>query len=72
MKESDYERISSSDRISIVGIKDLQPGKNVEVRITPTTAGRERFSIELSHTLTGEQIEYFREGSALNPMAKRK
>ncbi|KAF0317297.1 aconitate hydratase [Colletotrichum asianum] len=72
VKESDYERISPSDRISIVGIKDLQPGKNVEVRITPTTAGRESFSIELSHTLTGEQIEYFREGSALNLMAKRK
>ncbi|KAF5494324.1 Aconitate hydratase [Colletotrichum siamense] len=72
VKESDYDRISSSDRISIVGIKDLQPGKNVEVRITPTTAGRESFSIELSHTLTGEQIEYFREGSALNLMAKRK
>ncbi|KAJ3956934.1 hypothetical protein N0V92_006502 [Colletotrichum tropicale] len=72
VKESDYERISSSDRISIMGIKDLQPGKNVEVKITPTTAGRERFSIELSHTLTNEQIEYFREGSALNLMAKRK
>ncbi|KAH0439239.1 aconitate hydratase [Colletotrichum camelliae] len=72
VKESDYERISSSDRISIVGIKDLQPGKNVEVRIAPTTADREGFSIELSHTLTTEQIEYFREGSALNLMAKRK
>ncbi|KAJ0354227.1 hypothetical protein COL154_011833 [Colletotrichum chrysophilum] len=72
VKESDYERISSSDRISIVGIKDLQPGKNLEVKITPTTAGRESFSIQLSHTLTGEQIEYFREGSALNLMAKRK
>ncbi|KAI8170068.1 Aconitate hydratase [Colletotrichum sp. SAR 10_70] len=72
MKESDYERISSSDRISIVGIKALRQGKNVEVRITPTTAGRESFSIELSHTLTGEQIEYFREGSALNLMSKRK
>ncbi|KAF4829449.1 putative aconitate hydratase [Colletotrichum tropicale] len=72
VKESDYERISSSDRISIMGIKDLQPGENVEVKITPTTAGRERFSIELSHTLTNEQFEYFREGSALNLMAKRK
>ncbi|KAF4920972.1 putative aconitate hydratase [Colletotrichum viniferum] len=72
VKESDYERISSSDRISIVGIKDLKPGKKVEVRITPTTAGRESFNIEPSHTLTGEQIEYFREGSALNLMAKRK
>ncbi|KAI8270836.1 aconitate hydratase [Colletotrichum sp. SAR11_239] len=72
VKEGDYERISSSDRISIVGIKNLQPGKNVEVRITPTAAGRKSFSIQLSHTLTGEQIEYFREGSALNLMAKRK
>ncbi|KAJ0333865.1 hypothetical protein COL922a_010336 [Colletotrichum nupharicola] len=72
MNESDYERISSSDRVSIAGIKDLQPGKNVEVKITPTTAGRESFTIQLSHTLTGEQIEYFREGSALNLMAKRK
>ncbi|KAL0936393.1 aconitate hydratase [Colletotrichum truncatum] len=72
VKEGDYDLVKSSDRISIVGLKHLEPGKHVEVRITPEGEGRESFSIEASHTLTGEQIEYFREGSALNLMAKRK
>ncbi|TEA01998.1 Aconitate hydratase [Colletotrichum sidae] len=72
VEEGDYDLISSSDRVSIVGLGGLAPGKKVEVRISPTEEGREAFSIQTSHTLTTEQIEYFKEGSALNLMAKRK
>jgi aconitate hydratase len=67
----DYERVSSSDRLSITGLSDLEPGKPVALRVDPTD-GRESWSTEVTHTMTPEQILYFRSGSALNLMASRK
>lgn len=68
--EADYDRIHASDRISIVDLANLAPGKPVCLEVKPSTG--ESWRTELLHTFTAEQIEYFREGSALNLMAKKR
>ncbi|KAH6887488.1 putative aconitase [Thelonectria olida] len=72
VKESDYDRIKSSDRISIVELKDLAVGKPVTIKVSSTTDRASVWATEVSHTMTQEQIEYFKAGSALNLMAERK
>ncbi|KZL63532.1 aconitate hydratase, partial [Colletotrichum incanum] len=70
--EGDYYRVKPSDRISIVGLKGLEPGKEVEVKVTSRETDTETWSLQASHTITSEQIEYFKAGSALNFMAQRR
>lgn len=65
---SDYNLISGSDRISILGLKELTPGKPIQVQITKKSG--ETFSIQTLHTLNQTQIEWFKDGSALNSIAK--
>jgi aconitate hydratase len=63
---ADYDRIDEYDRISIINLAGLTPGMPVKAVIT----GRDHSLKEmtLNHTLTEEQIEWFRAGSALNAM----
>ncbi|KAL4963026.1 uncharacterized protein BDV14DRAFT_210200 [Aspergillus stella-maris] len=69
--EGCYERVRASDRISIFGLGEFQPGKDLTMRVTPTD-GRDVWETKLRHTFTKEQIEYFKAGSALNLMARDK
>ncbi|KAG5656804.1 hypothetical protein KAF25_010357 [Fusarium avenaceum] len=64
-----YDKIKASDRISIVGLTELTPGKNLQLRVTSKDGSR--WGTEVKHSFTGEQIEYFKAGSALNVMASR-
>lgn len=59
-----YDLIQEADRISILGLSDLAPDRNVEVVVHHEDGGEERF--EVAHTLNDEQIDWFRAGSALN------
>jgi aconitate hydratase len=61
---ADYDKIGEKDRISVVGLKDLAPGKNLKVIIDHEDGKSE--TIEVKHTFTSEQIEWFKAGSALN------
>jgi aconitate hydratase len=61
---ADYERIREDDRISLVGLADLAPGKLVECRIAHADGTSE--TIQLNHTFGASQLEWFRRGSALN------
>ncbi|PYI09512.1 aconitase [Aspergillus sclerotiicarbonarius CBS 121057] len=63
--ESDYDRIRAADRVSIVGLNGLEPGKTLRLVVNG------EWEAELNHTFTWEQIEYFKAGSALNLMAKK-
>jgi aconitate hydratase len=69
--EADYDRVKSSDRIGIMGIKDVAPGRNLTLKVTPTD-GSPEWTTEVKHSMTGEQVEYFKAGSALNLMRNRK
>lgn len=62
----DYHKIESSDRISLIGLKDLAPGKPVECLVKHESGETEQ--ILLNHSLNELQIEWFKAGSALNHM----
>jgi aconitate hydratase len=61
---ADYDRIRETDRISLVGLADLAPGKPVECRVKHADGTTE--TLQLSHSFGASQLEWFRAGSALN------
>ena len=61
---ADYDKLDQTDRASIVGLGALEPGKPVTVRIKKANGRSEE--LQLRHSLTREQIAWFRAGSALN------
>ncbi|RUS89005.1 hypothetical protein EGW08_003252 [Elysia chlorotica] len=65
---SDYDKVQPSDRISLIGLKDLKPGKPVECHLKHKDGSIDK--IHLKHTLNEGQIAWFRAGSALNRMAE--
>lgn len=64
---NDYDKFQEDDLISITGLSELSPDKNVLVTITHNDSSEEQ--IEAKHTLSASQIEWFKEGSALNKIA---
>jgi aconitate hydratase len=65
-KPSDYDLIEQDDRVSVTGLAHLAPGKPVTVVITKP--GGKSVTIQCQHTLTDEQIGWFKAGSALNAL----
>jgi aconitate hydratase A / 2-methylisocitrate dehydratase len=61
---ADYDRIREEDRISLVGLADLAPGKPVECRVRHADGTLE--TLPLRHSFGASQLEWFRAGSALN------
>ena len=61
---ADYDRIREDDRISLVGLQDLAPGKPVECRVTHSDGSTE--TLHLDHSYSESQLDWFRLGSALN------
>ena len=64
MDPADYEKFEQNDRVSISGLYTLEPGKPVSVQIKKPD-GRV-LTIQGRHTMTREQIAWFKAGSALN------
>jgi aconitate hydratase len=62
----DYDQIEQEDRISVRGLHDLAPGKSVQV-ILHKKNGQE-ITIQANHSMTGQQITWFKAGSALNAL----
>ncbi|EEB14482.1 aconitate hydratase, putative [Pediculus humanus corporis] len=63
---SDYDLINPNDKISLLGLNELKPGKPVKCEIKH--ANGEKRTITLNHSLNDLQIEWFKAGSALNRM----
>jgi aconitate hydratase len=61
---SDYEKIEAEDRVSILGLKQIEPKKDLQVEVTKKNGQRWQFQVR--HTLTARQIDWFKAGSALN------
>ena len=61
---ADYDRIREDDRVSLVGLQDLAPGKPVECRLTHSDGSTE--TLHLAHSYSESQLDWFRLGSALN------
>merc|ERR1719265_2603859 len=62
---SDYVKIQTGDRISIKGLKNFLPGKQLTLQVTKNKTSS---TIPLNHSFNLEQIEWFKAGSALNAM----
>ena len=64
----DYDKIFEADTISVTGLSDIRPGQPVKAVIHHFEGGDEE--IELRHTMSEEQLEWFRAGAALNILGK--
>ena len=61
---NDYHRILADDRVSLVDVGKLAPGRPIMARIDHADGSRDH--LQLAHTLTDDQISWFWAGSALN------
>lgn len=66
----DYDLVQEGDKISILGLKSLAPGKDVECVLTHASGKSSK--IMLKHTMNEEQIAWFKAGSALNVLKAKK
>ena len=66
--KNDYDKVRENDRISIIGLTGFTPGKNLEVILNHSDGTTESF--EVLHTYNQAQIDWFKDGSALNAMKK--
>ncbi|KAK0895393.1 Aconitate hydratase mitochondrial [Friedmanniomyces endolithicus] len=64
----DYEKIQPDDKVDLL-CTQLAVGKPMTLRVHPSKGG-DAFDVELSHTFNEGQMEWFKNGSALNTMAK--
>ena len=62
----DYERIQADDRVSLLGLNDLAPGRPVQCLLKHGDGSEE--TVQLRHTMNEGQIAWFRAGSAMNHM----
>ena len=60
----DYDRIHEDDRISLLGLANLSPGKPVACVVHHSDGATE--TLELEHSFGAKQVEWFKAGSALN------
>lgn len=60
----DYERLREDDRVSLIGLAQIAPGKPVECRLTHIDSTSE--TLHLNHSYSAAQLDWFRAGSALN------
>ena len=66
---NDYEKIMEYDKISIVGLNKLEPGKPVKCYLNHADGTKEEIS--LKHSYNKFQIDWFKAGSALNILRQR-
>lgn len=63
---SDYDQIEQEDRFSVHGLSNLTPGQPIDITIHKKD-GKE-VKIKANHSMTEQQIAWFRAGSALNAL----
>ena len=63
---SDYDQIEQEDRFSVHGLSALAPGKPIDITVHKKD-GKE-VKIQANHSMTEQQITWFKAGSALNAL----
>ncbi|TVY55007.1 Aconitate hydratase, mitochondrial [Lachnellula cervina] len=63
----DYDKIQPEDKVDLL-CTELAVGKPITLRVHPKNG--ETFDVKLAHTYNAPQVEWFKNGSALNTMAK--
>jgi len=67
--ESDYDLIQEDDTFNFVDLKEFAPGKQITVELVHSDGSKD--TILANHTYNKQQIEWFKEGSALNLIKKQ-
>ena len=67
--ESDYNLIQEDDTFNFIDLKDFAPGKQITVEVFHADGSKD--IILANHTYNEQQIEWFKEGSALNLIKKQ-
>ena len=62
--KADYDKIQEHDLISVIGLTDFAPGRNLKIVLHHEDGTKDSF--EAQHTYNEQQIGWFRAGSALN------
>lgn len=65
---ADYDKVQEDDRIDLMGLADMAPGKPLTVVLNHGDGTTDKF--EVNHTFNQNQIGWFIAGSALNLIAK--
>lgn len=64
VNKDDYDKIQEHDLITVNGLSQFAPGRNLEVVLQHEDGSNDTF--EVQHTYNEQQIAWFRAGSALN------
>lgn len=67
IEPADYDKINPDDRVDLL-CTQLAVGKPITLRVYPKNGAT--WESKLAHTFNEPQIEWFKDGSALNTMAK--
>jgi len=65
---SDYDKIQEDDKLSLVGLNDFAPEKQLKLIVKHSDGSSDE--IMLNHSFNAGQIEWFKAGGALNLIAK--
>ena len=70
--KSDYAKISASDKVQTSGLTKILGGSATSDRVTlhVKRPNGEQVDVQCRHTLSKDQVEWLREGSALNWIGK--
>ncbi len=66
--EADYDKIQEDDTFNFTDIADFAPGKPLTIEVVHADGSKD--TIMANHTYNQSQIEWYREGSALNLIKK--
>ena len=65
--KNDYDKVREDDRIDLLGLAGMAPGKNLTLVLHHADGTQESFPVQ--HSYNDTQIAWFKAGSALNYMA---
>lgn len=65
---ADYDKVRQDDKVSIYGFEEFAPGQPLTVVLNHSDGTEDRFFV--NHTYNQQQIDWVREGSALNKIRK--
>ena len=66
--ESDYDLIQEDDVFNFIDLESFSPGKQISIEIVHSDGSKDL--IKADHTYNAQQIEWYKEGSALNLIKK--
>ena len=68
VNEADYDLIQEDDTFNFIDLKDFAPGKQLTIEVVHKDGSKD--VIKLNHTYNKSQIDWYKEGSALNLIKK--